>query len=189
MVEQAPSYVIRSIMPGDVNMVTGTWIECLRHQPQALVSLAPGCKLISPEGKSVSIRNQFSTADGTVTAVILRNSQLSASWRALITSLIITGRVYVACSTEDSDTIFGYLVSGPEIDNSLHWVYVRLPYRGLGIATALMKFTFDSSPVNVTLRTSSIDKVFESWGLVYEPGYITRQVKEWQTKQLSSFSY
>lgn len=43
--------------------------------------------------------------------------------------------VLVSCSSEDDNQIFGYIIYNGE---SLHFLYTKLLYRGMGIASALL---------------------------------------------------
>jgi hypothetical protein len=44
-------------------------------------------------------------------------------------------KINVSCLVEDPSVILGYCVSEPEI---LHWVFVKQPWRGIGIARDLI---------------------------------------------------
>lgn len=56
-------------------------------------------------------------------------------YKAVVEGIIAHSRVDVACLPDDEDVVLGYVVySG----NTLHWIFVKKPWRKLGIAKKLM---------------------------------------------------
>lgn len=60
-------------------------------------------------------------------------------YKLVLYELVSRSNVQVCCLTDDPDTILGYSVHEGD---RLHWVYVKEPWRKLGLAKALV-------PVNV----------------------------------------
>lgn len=52
-----------------------------------------------------------------------------------IDNLVAKSTVLVACLSEDEDVILGYSISSSQ---ALHWVFVKKPWRGQGIAKSLV---------------------------------------------------
>lgn len=65
--------------------------------------------------------------------------------------------VLVTCSDEDDNQIFGYIIYHGE---SLHFIYVKLLYRGMGIATSLLK---QAETKFKQVTTQSDDKWFRKY--------------------------
>lgn len=62
--------------------------------------------------------------------------------RKLLDRVYRRSRVLVACNGEDREQIFGYIVHEPKADYQVyHWLLVKFPYRGLGIAKGLLAQT------------------------------------------------
>lgn len=62
-------------------------------------------------------------------------------YKLVLYSLVSDSNVQVCCDAQDEDTILGYSVHTPE---RLHWVYVKEPWRRLGIAKTLVPSTINS---------------------------------------------
>lgn len=59
------------------------------------------------------------------------------NYAPIVEALITKNVVQVACLTEDPDTIVGYSIISPDLE-TLHWAYVKKPWRGNGIGRVLM---------------------------------------------------
>ncbi len=55
----------------------------------------------------------------------------------VVEALIVRNFVKVACLTDDPDVIIGYSIVNPTLQ-VLHWIYVKKPFRGMGIGKALI---------------------------------------------------
>jgi GNAT superfamily N-acetyltransferase len=53
-------------------------------------------------------------------------------------------RLVIACAREHEDQILGYACAAPEIQ-AFHWAYVKAPFRGQGIARALVHAALDGA--------------------------------------------
>ena len=72
----------------------------------------------------------------------ISNTIYYRSQEALLKKLLAASVVVVACAKDDVDQIFGYVcyeaVGG--INLAVHWVYVKQPFRSLGMARDLLQF-------------------------------------------------
>lgn len=77
---------------------------------------------------------------GTYEAKRIRDSVYFRTRHVLIEKILARGgQVLVAHPPDDPTTIWGYLVHEPGPKHILHWIYVALPMRRLGIATKLIE--------------------------------------------------
>jgi predicted GNAT family acetyltransferase len=80
--------------------------------------------------------------------------------------------VEVACDIEDPSQIFGYVVYQPGVDGVvIHWTYVKLPFRGFGIGSDLVKNACKESPGKLiaTHLPKLEKKLFEHNHVTYNP--------------------
>lgn len=95
-----------------------------------------------------------------------------AEHHKLIERLLKECNVVVACNTEDSSQIFGFLC-GQHVENifCLHYIYVKHSFRNLGIAKAMLNsFSHDPSTASVyTHHTRVAEKVAPKYNMVYHP--------------------
>jgi len=86
-------------------------------------------------------------------------------------SEVILGRstATVACSCDDDDQIFGYIVY--ELPDTLHYIYVKVPFRRLGIGRLLVSSSGlgESKRVYSTHWGPSIPKIFDGIEISYNP--------------------
>lgn len=79
------------------------------------------------------------------------------------------GFVTVACNPSDQDQIIGWMAWGPGV---LHYIYVKQPFRQMGIATKLVTYGFPAFGSSPTV-TSSIGRFQREWAkkynLVFDP--------------------
>ena len=82
-----------------------------------------------------------------------------SSQNRLVERLLARSDILVACGREDSDQIFGYIAY--EDPNLLHYLYVKIPFRRLGIGRLLTSSVLDNFPraVVVTHWSPSVQKV------------------------------
>lgn len=70
----------------------------------------------------------------------MRNDTYYQEYHALIDSVIKKGMIFCAVNKTDDEQIFGWicanLASSPA---TCHYIYTKMPYRGLGIADLMMK--------------------------------------------------
>lgn len=86
-----------------------------------------------------------------------------------------TGTILVACSNEDPDQIFGYIMVGEVGTYSiLHYVYVKFPFRRLGIAKALTLAALPDIGNKLTIVTHQPKNwraVEDKYALLFQPRY------------------
>lgn len=95
---------------------------------------------------------------------------------ALITGLLQSAKVLVACNPDDETHIFGFLAYFPSYTQRkfiVHYVYVKSSYKRLGIATALKikmqdEEDLDDAPIVATHLTAEA-RFLKKWGVVYNP--------------------
>lgn len=95
--------------------------------------------------------------------------------KKLLTHLLDRGQILVACNQDDEEQIFGWIVFEPLKETMiLHYVYVKDPYRRLGLANRLFTQARDfihdvGLPVLATHETHKFPHLQESWNLIYNP--------------------
>jgi hypothetical protein len=80
-------------------------------------------------------------------------------------------RVVVACDPEDHAHLFGYIVFRPHDGYSIiDWVYVKKPFRKLGIAATLLESpSARSSVTEVSHLTDSGEYLTRKYGFIFNP--------------------
>ncbi len=90
----------------------------------------------------------------------------------VIEGLVKRAQFIIACNPTDESQIFGYGV-GEMLESVLcvHFIYVKEPYRKLGIAATLLQALGHTagSPYLYTHRTHAAEKLESKGGLVYHP--------------------
>ena len=86
-----------------------------------------------------------------------------------------TGTILVACAVGDEDQIFGYCITG-EIGGYplLHYIYVKFPFRHVGIGKALLTAALPELKEKVTVVTHqprNWTQTAEKYKLLYDPRY------------------
>ncbi len=91
----------------------------------------------------------------------LPSKQYYAEMHALINSILQTPGtlVSVACRKDEPDTILGYSVS---TGTTLHWVFVKKAWRGIGIGGDLTPVT----TTRITMVTKAVKKLVDNYPLV-----------------------
>jgi len=95
----------------------------------------------------------------------------------LIDKIFECSTVWVACNSEDSEQLFGYVVHqlAPGDISVVHYIYVKHPYRRFGIGSSLMKpFIGNDLPNIITHNGRSLPEVVDKWNLVYDPYFLLR---------------
>lgn len=97
-----------------------------------------------------------------------------ANHKEVIAKILPKAIIMVACNPEDQSQIFGYAVFTPGRIIALHYVYVKQPYRRLGIAQVLFEFarashmrTFPMIATHVTDVWSQVLR--DKWSMIYNP--------------------
>lgn len=93
----------------------------------------------------------------------------------LIERTLATATVLVACNQEDPEVIYGYIVYEP---GTIHWTYVKHPFRSFGIGKALENAALvgQEAPVAYTCRTRVGDALVKKRAyLVYNPFLFLRK--------------
>lgn len=83
--------------------------------------------------------------------------------------------IFVACSQEDEDQIYGYVVGETLSDKWLiiHWVYVKGPFRRFGIAKDLMKRVLGGfEEIHYSHKTHLIEFLDKEKKWKYNPYYV-----------------
>lgn len=90
----------------------------------------------------------------------------------IIQSIVTKNEVLIACNNEDPSQVYGYCCAGfTEGFFTLHYIYVKHSFRGLGIAKVLMsKFNHDTSTASIyTHHTRVADKLAPKYNMIYHP--------------------
>lgn len=84
--------------------------------------------------------------------------------------------VVVACNCDDSEQIYGYLIAQPLADDVVfHWMYVKYPYRKLGIARWMLKLVIDQATEGTKFFASHVpvkgffEHISEVFSITYDP--------------------
>jgi GNAT superfamily N-acetyltransferase len=89
----------------------------------------------------------------------LPNEQYYREQTFVVQQILANSRVVVACNPEDETQIFGYIVAQDSpAARFVHYLYVKQPYRRLGIARALVKETGLRAPLFTTHYRAAICK-------------------------------
>lgn len=141
MTDQAPLFVLRAFESADTAFLFSSWLKSYRDAPA--VAGIP-------------------------------NSLYYAGQHALIERLLGQSAVIVACSSEDPSQIMGYgvgrLSNGPTGHAALHWLYVKHPFRGFGIAKAIEgALVAGATTVSYTHRVKACDRLMRSRPYVFNP--------------------
>lgn len=96
--------------------------------------------------------------------------------RKIIDKIFDRSKIYISCNPEHLDQIFGYVIfdESPRKFTIVHYVYVKHPYRRLGIGDELMNL-IDKKPVPfVGSHTSRcFDFIKDKWDIVFNPYILT----------------
>jgi GNAT superfamily N-acetyltransferase len=79
--------------------------------------------------------------------------------------------VMIACDPEDAEHLFGYIVFRRQADFiTIDWVYVKKPFRKLGIAARLIEFAVKKNTVTeVSHLTESGEYITRKYGFIFNP--------------------
>lgn len=118
-----------------------------------------------------SFRSMSSWAKAIPAAIYFGNHKL------VVAKLLEDSGVLIAANPDDPEQIFGYAVYQPTAGRVavLHWLYVKHPYRRLGIGTEIYRTVLrladhnDELPVVGTHHTSLWDVLETKWSLVFNP--------------------
>lgn len=117
----------------------------------------------------------------------MENSAYYHEQAKIIKELLKTVNVLVACDKSDSNQIFGYLVS-QRVDNTfcLHYVYVKLPFRNMGIAKMMIAARDHELGKEVGLYTHHTDpanKLAYKYRMMFNP-YVTTYFHKYVTEPI-----
>ena len=95
----------------------------------------------------------------------------------IIRKLLDSCGIAVACNPEDQEQIFGYCIYSPSSAGIaiVHYLYVKHPYRKLGIATTLRDWVKyecghdNGLPVVATHETANWNSFSSKWNMIYNP--------------------
>lgn len=86
-----------------------------------------------------------------------------------------TATILVACATDDEDQIFGYLITSLVGNYPLvHYVYVKAPFRCLGIAKSLAHVALPELGTRITVVTHqprNFKSLATKYALLFDPKY------------------
>lgn len=86
-----------------------------------------------------------------------------------------TGKTFVACASDDPDQILGYLIIGKAHSwDVIHYLYVKYPFRHIGIAKALVGHASPNFGMGMTLIShlpKNYNAVSTKYKLVFDPQY------------------
>lgn len=88
--------------------------------------------------------------------------------RHLALQLLASSQVLVACSEEDPDIVYGWICVEPD-QETLHYIYVKHPFRRQGIAKSLLKASGfgPTGELVFSHRTRSSDRRLQRYRKVY----------------------
>ena len=90
----------------------------------------------------------------------------------VIEKLLKNNDVIIACSKSDPNQLYGFICAG-QTDGifTLHYIYVKHPFRRMGIAKALFNaFEHDPSHASIyTHRTKAAEKLQDRYNMVHHP--------------------
>lgn len=100
----------------------------------------------------------------------LRSSIFYENYQLIIDSLLDKSDILLAVSKDDEDVIFGYMVAS-KTNNTIHYVFVKHAFRGLGIAKMLFKEQFNNTIcITITHKTKYISPLLENKSyFIYNP--------------------
>lgn len=104
--------------------------------------LAHSIRPAIPGDTNFLINSWVSEARHAPAARFVRDSEYFVDQRQLVLDLLRTSETLVACSPDEEDHIFGYIVFGP--GPVVSWVYVKSAYRRIGLADVLLAAAFPS---------------------------------------------
>ncbi len=125
----------------------------------------------------ITIRDFTANDKNLIFATFLRGLYFGESWFSLIDKKIFMEHYHkvieyilakpsvsikIACLKEDADTVLGYAIFESE---KLHWVFVKRPWRGIGIAKDLVP----SNVTTVTHLTKVGLSIIYKKGLAFNP--------------------
>lgn len=90
----------------------------------------------------------------------------------LMNQLMAKASCYVACSPEDNNQIFGWMLFEKIKDiGILHYIYVKHPYRRYGIGKSLYNCLDrnDQYPCIASHKTLYLEYIQDKWNLTYNP--------------------
>jgi hypothetical protein len=145
----APLFTLRELQPDDVSFIFNSWLKSHRDSP---------------------------------TVAGVPNGIYYAAHHAIIERCLKhpQARVLVACNSEDSGQIFGYVVGEQQAGATiLHWLYVKHPFRGFGVARSLEGALLGTSrpeTVFYTHRVKQTERLLKNRAYVYHP-YLIMDLK------------
>lgn len=122
---QTTVWLIRPAIPSDIPFIYSTWLKSFKYD--------------SALGKS------------------MRKSVFFESYREVIDNILDQSSVAVACMQDDPNVIIGYAVyeAYSMFDcNILHYAFVKESFRGLKVATSLLRIIDNKKPTKYTHLTS-----------------------------------
>lgn len=110
----------------------------------------------------------------------LPNSKFFDSYRDHIKEILKRSKVIVACDPEDPTFLHGYMVC-QQVEGVfiLHWVYVKAPFRKMGVASDLIRSEFPAlkqEPLVITYKNNKRSKMYESLKTIYKPEFRSIQI-------------
>lgn len=85
-----------------------------------------------------------------------RTTAYFAAHAEVIRRILARGEIVIACDADDVSHVYGYLVA--EAPNVCHFVYVKYPYRAMGIGTRLLDFAFGDHAILASHSTRAISE-------------------------------
>lgn len=97
----------------------------------------------------------------------LKDSEYYAVQKSIVKDLLETCDIIIACSPEDTDQVFGYIVYK---DSVVHYIYVKFFFRLFGLAKILFNTALHSKEdVRVTHLTAAGNTIRNKYGFKYLP--------------------
>jgi len=100
----------------------------------------------------------------------MSNTVYYDKFKKILTTIFQKALVLVACSDQENDQIYGYIVYEATDPLIVHFIYVKYVYRREGIAGELLqKVRKSSDPVVCTFANYPFLKLKIKWRLTYNP--------------------
>lgn len=144
-------YKLRPSKASDNDFIYGSWLESFRHGPISL-----SIELKGPEGLHKR--------------ALLESEIYYRNYRKVIDRVLSASRVDVLCNPEDEDHVFGFIVHRNLAHNvnAVSFIYIKQPFRRMGLSDILLKEIKDSNLV-ATHAKQNVVKFIKKHGMIYNP--------------------
>ena len=100
----------------------------------------------------------------------MTNTMYFEKFKKILTSILEKSHVIVACSEEDPEHVYGYIVYEKKDPVIVHYILVKQTFQRLGIGTKLKDQIKDgNNPMVCTFAGFAFTKLKNKWRLTYNP--------------------